>query len=204
MKSLHEVSPNFELDDYKTAVLNAYKKKEGERKCLEENYNTVSQTAVVYSLSKTDATGNPVQKNIKAYNDAMKERKVIRITLKLLEFEMNNLAEFWVSKGFDIEELRNSIKTKKLQTAEKESNKDESDKIVENEDIVVGNTEDIAEVIDETESKDLDIENKEEHNDTNETNSLEQKHDEKIEMSRITVGQPKKKLLPPIQKETNE
>lgn len=102
-------------EDYKSAILVRYRREKNELTQLENDYSNWSHSSQIYALAKTDGSGRPVKANIEAYDKTIVERKKIAIMIKIVKSNINFLENFWVEKGFNLVELKNSIKTKKLQ-----------------------------------------------------------------------------------------
>lgn len=113
-KDLQTETMSVTPDDYKYSLTMLYKHYTEELKHHENKYNDWVQTAQVYALSKVDGNGKPVPANIKAYNDTVIERRRLSIMIKFLQNEIDFIEQFWVNKGFNLEELRKSTKSKKL------------------------------------------------------------------------------------------
>lgn len=114
-KELQTETMEVTLDDYRYALTTLYKHYAEELRHHENKYKDWAQTAQVYALSKVDGTGRPVPANVEAYNNTVVERRRLSIMIKFLRNEIDFIEKFWVDKGFNLEELKRSIKSKELQ-----------------------------------------------------------------------------------------
>lgn len=114
-KELQTETMEVTLDDYRYALTTLYKHYTEELRHHENKYKDWNQTAQVYALSKADGTGRPVPANIEAYNNTVVERRRLSIMIKFLRNEIDFIEKFWINKGFNLEELTASIKSKELQ-----------------------------------------------------------------------------------------
>jgi hypothetical protein len=101
-------------NDYHEALLYLYRKYTEELRRSEGNYRDWAQTADVYAMSKVDGSGRPIPANVKAFNETVIERRKLSIVIKFLRNEIDFLEKFWVSRGFDLKELKNSVQQKTL------------------------------------------------------------------------------------------
>lgn len=126
-------------EDYRAAMSALYRKYVDELRHHESKYKDWSQTAEIYAMSKIDGSGRPVPANVAKFNETVVERRKLSIMIKFLRNEVDFIEKFWVGKGFDLEELRTSVKQKTLlktnpivkpkeQVAEAETKKPEKQK----------------------------------------------------------------------------
>lgn len=113
-KILKDEPLNLVDEDYKSAIIDLYRQHTSRLSSMRSNYRSLSKQMQVYEINGKDGLGNPVKKNVEAYNDLSKQRKHIAIIAKFTENEIEELEKFWAKRGFDLEELRNCMKSKEL------------------------------------------------------------------------------------------
>lgn len=102
-----------DADDYKSAITHLYKDRISEKEQLQNRCNDCIKLMSVYSANRYSA-GNPIQKNIEMYDSLMTERKQLAIMIEILKQEAKKLEEIYVMQGFSLDELQESVKTKRL------------------------------------------------------------------------------------------
>lgn len=113
-KVLQTETMDLKDEDYRAALTTLYRKYVDELRHNESKYKDWTQTAEIYAMSKIDGSGRPVPANIAKFNETVVERRKLSIMIKFLRNEVDFIEKFWVSKGFDLEELRTSVKQKTL------------------------------------------------------------------------------------------
>lgn len=113
-KVLQTETMDLKDEDYRAALTTLYRKYVDELRHNESKYKDWTQTAEIYAMSKIDGSGRPVPANISKFNETVVERRKLSIMIKFLRNEVDFIEKFWVGKGFDLEELRTSVKQKTL------------------------------------------------------------------------------------------
>lgn len=113
-KVLQTETMDLKDEDYRAALTTLYRKYVDELRHNESKYKDWTQTAEIYAMSKIDGSGRPVPANIAKFNETVVERRKLSIMIKFLRNEVDFIEKFWVGKGFDLEELKTSVKQKTL------------------------------------------------------------------------------------------